>query len=92
MWLGVTPKQFASGDKSYQTGITKRGDRYLRKQLIHGARALVIHSKQKTDKLSLWIQQLVERRGVGKAIVATANRLARIAWIILRRNEEYRPA
>lgn len=90
VWLGVTPKQYASGEKSFNGGITKRGNRYLRKQLIHGARTLLHRTKGKTDKLSVWIQQIVERRGKNKAVVAVANRLARLAWILLQRNEDYR--
>lgn len=90
VWLGLTPKQFASGDRSFNTGITKRGNPYLRKQLIHGARALIRRIKTKEDKLSVWIKQLIERRGIHKAIVATASRLARIAWLLLHRNEDYK--
>lgn len=90
VWLGLTPKQFASGDRSFNTGITKRGNQYLRKQLIHGARALIRRIKTKEDKLSVWIKQLIERRGIHKAIVATASRLARIAWLLLHRNEDYK--
>ncbi len=90
VWLGITPKQYASGEKSKTGGITKRGNRYLRKQLIHGARTLLHRTKGKTDKLSVWIQQIVERRGKNKAVVAIANRLARLAWILLQRNEDYR--
>ncbi|MDB4838098.1 IS110 family transposase, partial [Marinomonas sp.] len=90
VWLGLTPKQYASGEKSFNGGITKRGNSYLRKQLIHGARSLLHRVNGKTDKLSAWIQQLVERRGKHKAAVAVANRLARLAWILLHRNEDYR--
>ncbi|GAC34285.1 IS110 family RNA-guided transposase [Paraglaciecola polaris] len=90
VWLGVTPRQYASGEKSYNTGITKRGNPYLRKQLIHGARSLIHRAKKKHDKLSIWINQIVERRGKNKAAVAIANRLARLAWILLHRNEDYR--
>jgi transposase len=90
VWLGVTPRQYASGEKSYNTGITKRGNSYLRKQLIHGARSLMHRAKKKHDKLSLWINQIVQRRGKNKAAVAIANRLARLAWILLHRNEDYR--
>ena len=90
VWLGMTPKQYASGERSMHVGITKRGNPYLRKQLIHGARSLLHRTKGKTDKLSIWIQQIVERRGKNKAVVAIANRLARLAWILLHRNEDYR--
>ncbi|KJZ07321.1 transposase [Marinomonas sp. S3726] len=90
VWLGVTPKQHASGGKSSMGRMSKRGNQYLRKQLIHGARTLIHRTKGKNDKLSVWIKQLVERRGVNKGAVAIANRLARIAWILLHRNEAYK--
>ena len=91
VWLGITPKQYASGEKSFYAGITKRGDRYLRKQLIHGARSVIHRVSKKNDKLSVWVKQLVARRGKNKAVVALANRLARLAWLLLQRNEDYRP-
>lgn len=90
VWLGLTPRQSSSGTTSTSGGITKRGDRYLRKQLVHGARAVLSRSKQKTDPLSRWINQLVARRGVHKACVALAARLARIAWVVLQRQENYK--
>lgn len=89
VWLGLTPRQFSSGESFKSAGITKRGNRYLRKQLVHGARAVLSRSKQKTDPLSRWINQLVARRGVQKACVALAARLARIAWVLLQRQENY---
>jgi len=52
VWLGITQKQFASGDKRVMAGITKRGNRYLRKQLIHGARAVMYWCKKRDDRLS----------------------------------------
>lgn len=90
VWLGLTPKQRSSGNTFISSGITKRGDRYLRKQLVHGARSLLHRCRKKTDKLSLWINQLVARRGVHKACVALAARLARICWILLQKQEPYR--
>ena len=90
-WLGITPRQIASGEKSVMTGITKRGSRSLRTMIIHGARAVVTHAHKKTDKLSLWIQALIERRGRNKAIVALAHKLTRFAWVILNRKECYKP-
>ena len=91
VWLGLTPRQHASGDKSISLGITKRGNRYLRKQLIHGARAAVSRCKKRDDDLSLWANRLVARRGMNKACVAYASRLARLAWVLLQRNETYQP-
>ncbi len=51
VWLGITPKQFASGNNNAMGGISKRGDQYLRKQLIHGARAIISHAGKKNDAL-----------------------------------------
>ena len=57
--------------------------------MIHGARTVVNWSKRKNDRLSRWINQLVERRGKQKAIVALANKNARIAWAILQKQEAF---
>lgn len=89
VWLGLTPRQSGSGDKQNSGGITKRGNRYLRKQLVHGARSALLASKKKTDSLSLWANQVAARRGFNKACVALASRLARIAWVLLQRQESY---
>ena len=89
VWLGLTPKQSSSGNSFSSGGITKRGDRYLRKQLVHGARALLCSCKNKTDRLSLWANALVARRGYNKACVALAARLARLCWILLQKKEAY---
>lgn len=89
VWLGLTPRQRQSGNTFSSGGITKRGDRYLRKQLVHGARAMLCRCRKKTDKLSLWANALIERRGFNKACVAMAARLARLCWILLQKNEAY---
>lgn len=91
-WLGLVPRQYSSGNKHKLLGISKRGDGYLRKLLIHGARAVVRLCEKKTDKRSKWIAGLKERRGVNKAAVALANKNARIIWAILSTGECYRPA
>ena len=90
VWLGLTPKHFASGKTLISGGISKRGDRYLRKQLVHGARSLLLSCRKKTDRISLWGNSLVARRGHNRACVAMAARLARLCWILLRKNEVYR--
>ena len=90
VWMGLTPQQYASGTKSYTGKITKRGNRYLRKQLVHGARALMNRSAGKKDKLSIWINDIKDRRGVQKACVALAHKLARIIWAILSKGEEFK--
>ncbi len=89
--LGLTPKLSASGHTSHMQGISKRGDPYLRKQLIHGARALLMFcDKRKEDSLCRWASRIKQRRGSNIAVVAIANRLARLAWVLLQKREMYR--
>ena len=73
-------------------GISKRGDRYLRSLLVHGARSVVKLSANKDDKLSRWINKLKAARGFNKAAVALANKMARIGWAVLRHETVYRSA
>jgi transposase len=87
--LGVVPKQHSSADKQHYLGISKRGNRYIRTLLIHGARAVLKNCTQKTDKLSLWLQALVARRGFNKAAVALANKNARILWAMASNGKDY---
>ena len=89
-WLGLVPSQHSSGGKAVLLDISKRGNSYLRILLIHGARALLRHSVGKADRLSRWAQALLERRGHNRACVAVANKLARIAWVIMSKGECYR--
>jgi len=91
VWLGITPKQFSSGNKNVMSGITKRGDRYLRKQLIHGARAAMSRCKKREDHLGLWLNNIITRRGPNKACVALANKMARLCWTLLQKNQMYNP-
>jgi transposase len=91
-WLGLVPRQHSTGGKPLLLGISKRGDRYLRKLLIHGARAVVRTVEGKRDVRSRWLQGLIARRGKNRAGVAQANKIARIAWVILAKGERYRPA
>ncbi len=90
--VGLVPRQHSSGGKNVLLGISKRGDRYLRSLLIHGARAVVNAAPKKDDPLSRWINHLREKRGVNKATVAYANKMARIGWAILRNGTPYQPA
>ncbi len=91
-WLGLVPRQCSSGGKERLLGISKRGDRYLRTLLIHGARATVHRARRKTDARSRWIMSLEQRRGKNIATVAIANKNARIAWALLTSEAEYRKA
>lgn len=91
-WLGLVPGQHSTGGKPTLLGISKRGNSYLRTLYIHGARAVLRHSVNKTDRLSLWAQSVLRRRGHNKACVAVANKMARMAWVIMAKGETYRPA
>ena len=89
--LGLTPKQHSSGNKERLLGISKRGDSYLRSLLIHGARSAIYAAKGKDDRLSLWVNKLVERRHMNVAAVALANKTVRIAWAMLTQDTDYDP-
>jgi len=90
--IGLTPKTNSSGERRIIQSISKRGDPYLRKQLIHGARALLMFcDKRKDDALCQWASRIKKRRGQNVAVVAVANRLARLSWVLLNKQEMYRP-
>lgn len=82
-WLGLTPAQYSTGGKTHLTGISKRGNSYVRKLLIHGARACSMHLDRTKDRLGMWLEQMEGRLHHNKMVVALANKLARIAWVIL---------
>jgi len=88
-WLGVVPGQHSTGGKNNLLGISKRGNAYLRTLYIHGARAVLRHSAGKTDRFSRWAQSVLERRGHNKACVAVANKMVRMAWVIMAKGETY---
>ncbi|WP_299085938.1 IS110 family transposase [uncultured Ruegeria sp.] len=90
-WLGLVPKQRSSGGKSRLFGISKRGDRYLRTLLIHGARAVLRKAGGKTDTRSLWIERVRDRRHPNVVAVALANKNARIVWAVLLGRTGYQP-
>jgi transposase len=90
--LGLVPRQHSSGGKEVLLGISKRGDRYLRSLLVHGARSVVIQAAKKDDRLSRWINKLRAERGFNKATVALANKMARIGWAVLANKTTYQVA
>ncbi len=90
-WLGLVPRQHSTGGKTVLLGISKRGSIYLRRMFIHGARAVLLRVKYDTGRLGQWARELAQRAPRNKAIVAVANKLARIAWAVLARGEPYRP-
>jgi transposase len=88
-WIGLVPRQNSSGGKERLGGISKQGDRYLRKLLVVGAAAVLRHARAHPDKHQ-WLIQLIARRPAKVAVVALANKMARIAWAVLTRGETYR--
>jgi transposase len=91
-WIGLVPRQRSSGGKIRLVGIGKRAHRYLRNLLIHGGRAVLRFARGKTDPRSRWLSDLEERRGRKCAIVAQANKTARVAWAVLARGEAFQVA
>lgn len=91
-WLGLVPKQRSSGGKSVLLGISKRGDTYLRTMLIHGARSVLRYAPRKTDRLSEWAVAKQKTRGTNRAVVAVANKNARIVWALMSSEREYQAA
>jgi len=89
-WLGLVPRQHSTGGKPTLLGISKRGDVYLRQLLIHGARAVMRCIEKKSDRTSQWGKELKNRRHGNVASVAMANKMARIAFALLSKGENYR--
>ena len=83
------PRQYSTGGKAKLFGISKRGNPYLRRILIHGARAAVLHIKRDRAPIGVWLDARAPKNVV---VVAMANKLARIAWAVLSSGNEYRPA
>jgi transposase len=82
-WLGLVPRQYSTGGKPTLLGISKRGNSYVRRLFIHGARSCVMHLDRSRDRLGVWLEQLEKRMHPNKMVVALANKIARIAWVIL---------
>src|SRR5690554_2511694 len=87
--LGLTPRQHSTGGRDRFLGISKRGDSYLRKLLVHGARAVLRHVDSKNDGLSHWLKCLASRKHINVATVALANKTARIAWALVANETAY---
>jgi transposase len=88
-WLGLTPRQMTTGGKPRLLGISKRGNRYLRKNLIHGARAVLPYLVEHETPLGRWARGLLARAHKNVVVVALANKLARIAWAVLAHDCSY---
>lgn len=90
-WLGLVPKQYSSGGKERLGRISKHGDGYLRKLLVHGARTVLLWSRRKKERRSPWQEALLARRPTNVVLVAMANKTARVVWAMLSRGETFRP-
>lgn len=88
-WLGLVPKQNSSGGKNNLGSITKRGDMYVRMLLIQGSKAAVLTAHRRDDPISKWAHQLREKSGWQKAVVALANKNARILWAMFARGKPF---
>lgn len=88
-WIGLVPRQYSTGGKAHLGRISKRGEKHIRTSLIHGARAVIANCKNKTDRTSMWVKDLVERRGFKRATVALAAKNARLIWALLHSEKEY---
>ena len=90
-WLGLTPREHSTGGQQRLLGISKRGNPYLRRLFVQCARAVLQQRTKQSSGLSTWLAQLTSRTHRNVAAVALANKLARIAWAVLAKNESYRP-
>ena len=88
-WLGLVPRQHSTGGKNKLLGISKRGDSYVRSLLVQGAISAMTRCKNKTDNQLRWAQQLRARKGLQKAAVALANKMARIIWSVMAKDHDY---
>lgn len=88
--LGLVPRQCSSGGKSLLLGISKRGDKYIRKLLVHGARNVLRYAERKKDRRSQWIVGKMQTRGFNKTCVALANKNARICWALMKYGTTYK--
>src|SRR3546814_7264805 len=89
-WLGLVPRQHSSGGKPTLLGMSKRGDVYLRTLLIHGTRSLAYSVGRKANPAN-WLYRLMTRRNWNVAVVAQANKPARLVWAVLFQHRAFRP-
>ena len=90
-WLGLVPRQNSSGNKQGLGRISKRGDAYLRRLLVHGQRTATLRWRREDgSKQAAWVQSLMQRRPTNVVLVAMANKTARTIWALLTKKENYR--
>ena len=94
-FLGLVPRQNSTGGKTKLLGISKRGDKYIRTLMVHGARAVLsslVAGRTQEHRQNKWLAELVGRRGTKRACVGLANKTARIAWSMLANGTQYKLA
>jgi transposase len=89
--MGLVPREHSTGGKQKLLGISKRGNSYLRRLFVQGARAVMRFQAKQSSGLSAWLAQLTSRTHHNIVTVALANKLARMAWAVLAKDEPYRP-
>lgn len=89
-WLGLTPREHSTGGKQRLGGISKRGDCYTRKLLVHGARVTLRYIKKRSDRQGVWAKDLLLRKGMNRSAVALANKNARTIWALIHHDQEYK--
>jgi transposase len=90
-WLRMTPRQNSSGGKERLGGVSKRGDKYIRRLLVGGALAVIRHARGKATAESEWLRAMLARKPVKVVALALANKTARIVWAVMKRGEAYLP-
>jgi transposase len=89
-WMGIVPGEYTTGGKQKLLGISKRGNKYLRRLFVQGARSVLQQRDKQAPGLSMWLARLLGRTHQNVVVVALANKLVRIAWAVLCKNEIYR--
>jgi transposase len=89
-WIGLVPKQRSSGGKNRLGSISKQGDRYLRGLFVAGALAVIRYAKIHGTKHRPWLTALLARRPTKVAAIALANKIARMAWAMMAKDERYK--
>ncbi len=85
----LVPRQYGTGGNIQLKGMTKNGDRYLRTLMIHGVRSVITLGLKNRPELAHWIQPIIDRQGFNKAVVALANKMARICWVVVTTSEAF---
>lgn len=89
-WVGMVPREYSTGGKQKLLGISKRGNSYLRRLFVQGARVVLQYRTKQAPGLSVWLSQLLARAHQNVVVVALANKLLRMAWAVLCKNQTYR--